>query len=105
ALVCGYVVVIGTLWEVPEGTAVLLADRFYENYLVKRQSVPEALRRAALAFKSMVIEDVREFERHMAVPLGSVLSDAEAKEFKPEHPLHWAGFVVWGAGWTMDEVP
>jgi CHAT domain-containing protein len=105
ALACGYVMVIGTLWEVHEGTAVLLSDKFYQHYLVHGQPVAEALRRAAEDIKSTGTADVREFERALAVPSESVLSRAEEEDFPPHHPLHWAGFVVWGAGWTMNEVP
>jgi CHAT domain-containing protein/tetratricopeptide (TPR) repeat protein len=97
ALACGYSVVVATLWDVPEGSAVTVADLFYDYVLDVRVDMSTALATACRDVKAM--RSTREIEAHLQVQRGAVTSEEDAPESKPSHPLHWAAFVMWGTPW------
>ena len=60
---------MATLWQVDDRSTSMLMERFYENWLQKGLSKPEALRQAQLSIKSMP---------------------------GYEHPYYWAPFIIIG---------
>jgi tetratricopeptide (TPR) repeat protein len=102
-LVAGYSLVVSTLWEVHEEVPVLLMDFFYRNLFEGGMSHDEAVKHAVTQVRNLSHEEVLEFERRNHLPTGSILPLRVWSAFPPDHPVHWAPFLAWGAGWTADE--
>ncbi len=100
-LALGCSVVVATLWEVLQECPMILMERFYERLLSDREPVAQALGSAISHVRRLSIGDIAGYERRLGVPGNALFK--EAMEHNPNHPLHWAGFVVWGAAWTAAE--
>lgn len=104
-LTAGATIVISTLWMAHLGTPLVMIDRFYENIVEKELSVPVSLREACNYLHSLTLSGIKKIEGSKGMPLGTLLSREERDYFPPDHPFHWAPFIVCGAGWSANEVP
>jgi tetratricopeptide (TPR) repeat protein len=106
-LAAGAATVISTLWAVQAGISLMFMDRFYDNIFEKKLSVPAALREATVYLRNLTLDDIERFEDSPELSESNyiVLTSNEAKDFSPNHPVHWAPYVVCGATWSVSEVP
>jgi len=95
-LLAGAGLVTSTLWEVPVETPGSIMAGFYDGVLQNGFPPAVALRRA--------IAESRKPGTGTTVP-HTASSDAESAWPGPDHPFHWAGFVIWGAAWLKEETP
>jgi tetratricopeptide (TPR) repeat protein len=112
-LAAGYALVISTLYEVPAGTPAILMDQFYKCKLQEGLTHSLALKKASDFLQSLTVEELRSYETEFAARqrrndkrtsvFAHLLEDSG--KWPPSHPVHWASFVIWGAGWTSDETP
>ncbi len=102
-LALGCSVVVSTLWEVLQGPAAILMDRFYSKLWSGNQTHVEALHAALNELRDMNVTDVWQYEASHHLIRGSLLDRSEALQYPPSHPLNWAAHVVWGAAWFAPE--
>jgi len=102
-LIAGASLVIAPLWTVHAGTPIIIMDYFYTNVLEKGWSEAAALKGACAKLRSMTLDDIKTFENDLRLPVGTVLFEEDPFN-NPAHPWHWAGYIVWGAAWSEQEV-
>ena len=94
--------IIASLWKIPDAASTILMIQFYQNLLIKKMSVYEALRQAKAYLRELTAQQVRAIFAEMADTLEpSVVSsltcsieDRNDGEKLYHAPYYWASFIL-----------
>ncbi|MFC3738237.1 CHAT domain-containing protein [Paractinoplanes deccanensis] len=95
-LYAGAAAVLGTLWKVNDESASYLITRFYENHFANGQSSPaQALANAQQWLRDSSVDELHRFAKRFGLPS---VAGVPHGHHPFADPVHWAAFVIVGAG-------